>query len=85
MSKYQLAFHPRVKKHLARIPSKWQEKIQAALETIAENPYLGKKLKGKYAGFYTYRVWPYRIIYEIFKNELIVYIIDVDHRGGVYT
>jgi len=84
MNRYQLAFHPRVKKHLTRIPDKWQEKIQAGLETIAENPYLGKKLKGKYAGFYTYRVWPYRIIYEIFKNELIVYIIDVDHQGGVY-
>lgn len=84
MKKYQLSFHPRVKKHLAKIPEKWQGKIEAALQTIAENPYLGKKLKGKHAGEYTYCVWPYRIIYEIFKEEIIVYIIDIAHRGGVY-
>lgn len=84
MRKYQLSFHKRVKKHLAKIPKKWQDKIEAALQTIAENPFLGKKLKGEYASAYSYRAWPYRIIYEIYKNELIVYIIDVDHRGGVY-
>jgi len=84
VKKYQLAFHPRVKRRMTKIPKKWQEKIKAALQTMAENPYLGKKLKGKYAGAYSYRVWPYRILYEIFKNELIVYVIDVDHRGGVY-
>lgn len=84
MKKYQLSFHPRVGKHLRKIPMKWQRKIQAALQTIAENPFLGKKLKGKYAGAYSYHVWPYRIIYEIYKNELIVYVIDVDHRGSVY-
>ena len=84
MKKYQLAFHPRVKKHLAKIARKRREKIEAILQTIAENPYLGKKLKGKYQGSYSYHVWPYRVIYEIYKNELIVYVIDIDHRGSVY-
>ena len=84
MKKYRLSFHPRVKKHIAKIPKKWQKKIKAALQTIAENPYLGKKLKGEYLGSYSYPIWPYRILYEIFKNELIIYVIDVDHRGGVY-
>ena len=84
MKKYQLAFHPRVKSHLAKIAKKRREKIEAILQTIAENPHLGKKLKGKYQGAYSYHVWPYRVIYEIYKNELIVYVIDIDHRGSVY-
>jgi mRNA interferase RelE/StbE len=59
-------------------------KIQTALLVIASNPYVGKKLKGKYKDALSYRVWPYRIQYIINKNELVVLVIRIDHRQGVY-
>jgi len=51
---------------------------------LAKNPYLGKKLEGELRDFYSLRVWPYRIIYQIIKNELIVFVVQIKHRQGVY-
>ena len=85
MTNYRITFHPRVKSHLRKIPSKWQEKIKIALNNLSPDPYQGNQLKGeKFSGVYSYRVWRYRILYEIFKNQLIIYIIDIDHRKKVY-
>ena len=51
---------------------------------LAQNPDLGKKLEGELRDFYSLRVWPYRIIYQIIKNELIVFVVQIKHRQGVY-
>jgi mRNA-degrading endonuclease RelE of RelBE toxin-antitoxin system len=51
---------------------------------LASDPYVGKKLDGKYSGLYSLRVWPYRIIYSVIKNELMVSVIGIEHRQGVY-
>ena len=55
-----------------------------ALIELAQNPDLGKKLEGELRDFYSLRVWPYRIIYQIIKNELIVFVVQIKHRQGVY-
>ena len=55
-----------------------------AIEPLKENPYLGKRLKGKLLGDYSLRVGDYRVIYTIHKNRLIVYIIDLGHRKEIY-
>ncbi|MBU1177273.1 type II toxin-antitoxin system RelE/ParE family toxin, partial [Patescibacteria group bacterium] len=44
------------------------------------DPYLGKRLKGELKSYYSYRVWSYRIIYEIKKKELVILIIRIDYR-----
>ena len=54
------------------------------MRDLALDPFQGKKLKGELRGQYSIRVWPYRIIYQIYKKELIITIIDVGHRQGVY-
>jgi len=81
---YQIRFEPRAKKELAKIPKKYQEKILCILPDLAKNPFQGKKLKGKLEGVYSYRVWPYRIIYKIYKNLLLIVIIQIGHRQGIY-
>jgi mRNA-degrading endonuclease RelE of RelBE toxin-antitoxin system len=55
-----------------------------ALDAIEANPFFGKPLHGKYAGQYSVRVWPYRIIYKIYKSELLILVIEFDHRQGAY-
>ncbi|MEK6746754.1 MAG: type II toxin-antitoxin system RelE/ParE family toxin [Pseudomonadota bacterium] len=45
---------------------------------------LGKPLTGNLSGLYRYRIGDYRIIYQIFKNELIVVVVRVGHRRDVY-
>lgn len=71
-------------KQLDRIDQRYRAKVDAALELLGDNPYNGKKLGGQYAGHYTVKVWPYRIIYTIKQKELWVVVIRIAHRQGAY-
>ena len=53
-------------------------------EILATNPYSGKRLKGRYAGLYSYRVSEYRIVYEIVSEELRIVVLRIEHRRYVY-
>jgi mRNA interferase RelE/StbE len=75
---------PSARKNLDKLPETYRPRIRQALREIVLDPFFGKKLSGNRKGQYSVRVWPYRIIYIIKKTELIVFIIDVDHRSGVY-
>jgi mRNA interferase RelE/StbE len=55
-----------------------------AIETLKFYPYQGKKLKGVLKGDYSLRVGNYRIIYTIYKDKFMVYIIDLGHRKEIY-
>jgi mRNA interferase RelE/StbE len=81
---YKLVIPKKVQKDLSKIDSRYQLRIKAALVALASNPYLGKKLGGEYKAQRSCEVRPYRIIYEIKKYELIVLIIRIGHRQGVY-
>jgi len=81
---YQLKIEQEAKKQLARIPKIYQNKILTTLLIIQQDPLSGKKLEGKFKGAYSYRVWPYRIIYKIYKNLLLIVVIRIGHRQGIY-
>lgn len=55
-----------------------------SLTAISKDPYIGKKLKGEHTGFYSIRVWPYRIVYRIYEPGRSVIITRVGHRQGIY-
>ncbi len=82
--KYQIQVQKSAKKQLDKVPDIYRIKIAKAIDSLAENPFQGKKLEGELKGQYSVRVWPYRIIYQIYKKELIISIIDVGHRQGAY-
>jgi mRNA interferase RelE/StbE len=81
---WEIKFEKKAQKELDRIPVRYQKKILAILPVIAEDPFAGKKLDGELTGLYSYRVWPYRIIYKIYKKVLVVVIIHIGHRQGIY-
>ena len=74
----------KVKKRLLKIPIDWQKRIFYVLKKLETDPYIGKKLEGEYSDYYSIRVWPYRIIYSIKKKQLIVEIIEIEHRQSAY-
>lgn len=82
--KWEIKLEPKAKKDLNKIPLKHRKRILAALSEITINPFSGKKLSGKLDGIYSYRVWPYRIIYKTYKKILVVIIIGIGHRGKIY-
>lgn len=82
---WEIKFKKKAEKNLDKIPARYQDRILAVLPEIAKNPFLGKKLDGELAGLYSHQVWPYRIIYKIYKKILVIIIIRIKHRGrGVY-
>lgn len=73
---------PKALTHCKKLPKKEMLKIQQRLSLLEVNPYLGKKLEGRFAGTYSLRAWPYRILYII--EQKTIFIVSVLHRQGVY-
>ena len=53
-------------------------------QQLAENPYLGLRLKGQLEGFWKDRVGDYRIIYKVEENNKRIVFYDMDLRKKVY-
>lgn len=75
-------FLPNSRKELDRLPGKAKNKIEKAIKKINQEPTSGKKLRGDLKGLYAIRVWPYRIIYKIERNYIV--IIHILHRQKAY-
>ena len=81
---YQILLRKIVEKTLENLPKKDATKIALAINSLQDDPFLCNRLEGELLGFYSLRVWPYRIIYEIKKKELIIFIIKIGHRKDIY-
>ena len=67
-----------------RVDRKLCLRLIAAIESLKDNPFQGKKLRADLKGDYSLRVGDYRIIYTVNSARLIVYIIDLGHRKAIY-
>lgn len=81
---YRILFSRTAAKDIDKVDRKNKPHIFAALFDLRKNPYLGKKLKGKFQDCYSLRVGFYRIIYKIYKKELNILIIRIGPRQGIY-
>ena len=79
---YQILIEKRAKKFIDKLPATEKRRLVEAIERLPEGEDI-KKLKG-YGGILRLRVGPYRIIYEVADDKLIITIIDVGSRGQVY-
>jgi mRNA interferase RelE/StbE len=71
-------------KQLESLPKKDQTRVLAVFDVLRENPTAGKQLEGKFKGFRSIRVWPYRIIYAIDHSIITVTVVQIGHRKNVY-
>ena len=71
-------------KQLARIDRQDHPRIISAIHSLANDsrPPGSKKLSGRPA--WRIRIGPYRVIYEIHDDQLIVLVIVIGHRREVY-
>lgn len=81
---YQVIVPKKVQKEISKVDKRFYSKIITALAVLSSDPYLGKKLEGDHEGEWSFRVWPYRIIYRIKNKELVVLVIKIGHRQGVH-
>jgi mRNA interferase RelE/StbE len=74
-------------KAIARLPANWQKRIVAKIKEVAVDPYAPNnnltKLQGRDAA-YRLRVGNWRVIYELHDDRLVIVILEVGPRGGIY-
>jgi mRNA interferase RelE/StbE len=82
---YRLRFTPSVKKQVAKLDASVANRIRRfLLQLDLDNPRsTGKALAGD-EKLWRYRVGDYRILASIYDEEVLVLIVDIDHRRQVY-
>ena len=83
---FAIKYSKQAVKTKAKMPKDIAERIDAELESIALDPgtYEGdwKPLQG--SPFWRLRVGGWRVICEIVKNKLIIYVLKIGSRGDIY-
>jgi len=81
---YEVQFEKKAFKQLEKLSEETANNILEAIEALEEDtrPTGYKKLKWREA--YRIRVGNYRVIYEIYDNQLLVIVITIGHRKDVY-
>ena len=60
------------------------ERLRAAFGKIASDPFQGKPLDRVYEGVHSRRVGDWRILYRIYKQQLLILAIEVADRKEAY-
>lgn len=81
---YELQYKKKAIKALAKINDPYYTNIIEAINKLAENPRLFGYKKLTARDGYRIRVGTYRILYSIFDSTLIVEIVTIGVRGGIY-
>ena len=84
MANYRLTFRKSVAKDLRSLPPNDLSRVLKRIEALADDPRpMGsEKLSGQER--YRVRQGVYRIVYEIFDEELVIIVVKVGHRREVY-
>lgn len=81
---HKLLYTDEARKQILRLNERTKRRILEAVGQIAHNPACGKMLTRELKDRWSYRVGDYRIIYRIFRTEILVMILTVGHRKNVY-
>ena len=84
MARYRLIFKKSVAKDLRDVPGKDVARILKRIKALSGDPRAPgcERLSGQER--YRVRQGAYRIIYEIEDDVLVVVVVKVGHRSGVY-
>ena len=64
---------------------KWgRARIVAAIDGLADNPFLGTALKGDLRGLRRLRVGEYRVMYEVQQDVLVMMVVRVARSKAAY-
>lgn len=85
---WRIEFTTEAARQLRKLDRTVAGRIAAFLtETITSFPdprLRGKALTGNLSGLWRYRVGKYRVLCEIGNGQLLVLVVQVDHRSDIY-
>jgi len=83
MSKrYNLVFTKEFLRRLKELDRHVQIRMLKGVKILEENPFAGKRLRGRLSELLSIRIGDHRIIYQILGNQIIVR--TVGHRRTIY-
>ena len=82
---YRIEFRPSALRELRRIPKPFADRLMTAIASLATVPRPPRcvRLQGP-EGFHRIRVGDYRIVYLIEDRVLLICVVRIGHRRGVY-
>jgi mRNA interferase RelE/StbE len=82
---YRIDFAPTAVRQLRKLDPSARRRVQAAIELLSTDPRPAeaKKLVGG-EGEWRVRTGDYRIVYEIHDSRLVVLVVALGHRRGIY-
>ncbi|KKW38411.1 hypothetical protein A2454_05715 [Candidatus Peribacteria bacterium RIFOXYC2_FULL_55_14] len=81
---YTIELTKKAEKSLESLRKRDQQRVMAGIESLREDPFIGKKLQGPLEGLRSLRVWPFRIIYSVNKKVVMVTVVAIGNRKDVY-
>ena len=81
---YEVILKKPAKRFLKRLDKSEQKRVISKLKELKQNSKLGKPMIGRLSGLWSLRIGKYRALYQIVENELIIFILNIDHRKRVY-
>ena len=81
---HRIAYTREAKERIEKLAPKLKAQIKGAIERIAKNPDIGKHLTQELSGISSYRTGKFRIIYRVFRKEVLVLILTVGYRKDIY-
>ncbi len=88
MAHYEVKVHKHAAKYLRTLPENIRRRVRNKLDLLAEDPYDANRLDIKpmqgEEGLWRLRIGSIRLIYEVQRRKLLVYILTAGHRGDVY-
>jgi len=82
--KYKIKLKKSIYKDLRKIPHQDQIKISKVIKKLSNNPRPEKVKALSGTRYFRIRCGEYRVVYDIQDDVLIVLVIKVGHRKGVY-
>lgn len=86
MASYSVKIKNSAQKEIRKLPNKeLRDKVVSIINGLYMNPVPdeSKKIKGS-NNIYRIRQGTYRVVYQIYKNELLILVIRVRHRKDAY-
>jgi len=84
VASYKILIKPSAVKELEAIPEKDRQRIVYRIQGLAENPRPRGCEKLSDQDKYRLRQGKYRILYQVYDDEVIVLVVRVGKRGEIY-
>lgn len=85
---YKIELTKKAHRDIKKLGKQAITKIDACFEILEHSPHKGEKLKGVLKDYWKYKFSvtgiSYRIVYQIFKKQLIVLIVMIGNRENFY-